>query len=179
MIGQDPSAILGQLQSNGRVFLINPNGILFGAGARVDVSGLVASTLNISDQDFLQGRMRFTGDGAQGAVINHAEIRTPAGGQVYLVAPRVENHGLITTPSGEIVLAAGKNVEIVDAANPNIRIELAAPENEAVNVGQLIAAGGRINIYAGLVRNAGQINANAAVMENGRIVLRRTARDAV
>ena len=70
VIGQDPSAILGQLQSNGRVFLINPNGILFGAGARVDVSGLVASTLNISDQDFLQGRMRFTGDGAQGAVIH-------------------------------------------------------------------------------------------------------------
>jgi filamentous hemagglutinin family protein len=52
VIGQDPSRILGLLQSNGRVFLINPNGILFGQGARIDVNGLFASTLNISNQDF-------------------------------------------------------------------------------------------------------------------------------
>jgi filamentous hemagglutinin family protein len=58
VVGQDPSAILGALQSNGRVFLVNPNGILFGAGAQVDVAGMVASTLNLSDSDFLAGRMK-------------------------------------------------------------------------------------------------------------------------
>ena len=59
VVGQDPSAILGTLNSNGRVFLLNPNGIVFGAGSRVDVAGLVASTLNLSNQDFLAGRLNF------------------------------------------------------------------------------------------------------------------------
>ena len=68
--GVSPSQILGALQSNGRVFLINPNGILFGAGAQIDVGGLVASTLNLSDQDFLAGRMRFTATPGAGSVVN-------------------------------------------------------------------------------------------------------------
>jgi filamentous hemagglutinin family protein len=58
--GQDPSQILGSLQSNGKVFLINPNGVLFGAGSRVDVNGLVASSLNISNADFLAGKTTST-----------------------------------------------------------------------------------------------------------------------
>ena len=64
VIGQDPSAILGALQSNGRVFLINPNGIVFGAGSQVDVAGFAASTLNLSNADFLSGRHVFSGTGA-------------------------------------------------------------------------------------------------------------------
>jgi filamentous hemagglutinin family protein len=59
IVGQDPTKILGALQSNGKVFLINPNGILFGQGSRVDVNGLVASTLNLSDADFLAGKKNF------------------------------------------------------------------------------------------------------------------------
>ena len=63
-------AILGALQSNGRVFLINPNGITIGAGASIDVAGFVASTLNMSDGDFIAGRMRFSqGHTAAGAVV--------------------------------------------------------------------------------------------------------------
>jgi filamentous hemagglutinin family protein len=59
VVTSDPSSILGTLQSNGRVFLINPNGIVFGAGARIDVAGLVASTLHLSNEDFLAGRLNF------------------------------------------------------------------------------------------------------------------------
>src|SRR4051794_29146303 len=59
VLGNDLSSILGTLQSNGQVFLINPNGIVFGASARIDVAGLVASSLNLSNDDFLAGRMRF------------------------------------------------------------------------------------------------------------------------
>src|SRR5512143_3723536 len=59
VITQNPSAILGALQSNGRVFLINPSGIVFGAGSQIDVAGLVASTLNLSNADFLSGRLNF------------------------------------------------------------------------------------------------------------------------
>ena len=64
VVGQNPSLILGQLSSNGRVFLINPSGIAFGKGAIIDVAGLAASTLNINDSDFISGRMRFSGTGA-------------------------------------------------------------------------------------------------------------------
>jgi filamentous hemagglutinin family protein len=73
--GQDPSAILGALQSNGRVFLLNPNGIVFGAGAQINVAGLVASTLNLSNDDFLNNRMRFTDGAGAGSVVNQYHRR--------------------------------------------------------------------------------------------------------
>ena len=172
VVGQDPSLILGKLQSNGRVFLINPNGITFGAGAQIDVAGLVASSLNINDADFISGRLRFSGRGGEGAVVNHGEIRTPQGGRVFLIAPQVENRGFITTPSGEIVLAAGRSVEIADEANSGVRVEVTAPAGQALNVGSLVAAGGSVGMYGSVVRNSGRISADAAVVENGRVFLR-------
>ena len=101
VIGQDPSAILGALQSNGRVFLVNPNGIVFGAGAQVDVAGLVASTLNLSNEDFLANRVRFTDGAGAGSVINQGTINTASGGSVYLIGKSVTNDGIITSPQGE------------------------------------------------------------------------------
>ena len=59
VLGADPSSILGSLSANGKVFLVNPNGILFGQGAQVNVAGLIASTLNISDGDFMSGKHQF------------------------------------------------------------------------------------------------------------------------
>jgi len=67
IVGQDPSRILGALQSNGRVFLINPNGILFGGGAQVNVASLIASTSNISNTNFLSGQLVFDQPGRPGA----------------------------------------------------------------------------------------------------------------
>jgi filamentous hemagglutinin family protein len=168
---QNPSQILGTLQSNGRVFLINPNGILFGAGAQVDVAGLVASTLNMSDQDFLAGRMRFT-DGLGKSVVNDGSIATGAGGSVYLVGSGVTNNGIIRSPQGEVVLAAGNSVELVSPGTPNLRVEIDATDNEARNLGQILSEAGRIGIYAGLINNSGQIRADSAVSEGGRILLK-------
>ena len=87
--GQEPSQILGALESNGRVFLINPNGVLFGAASRVDVNGLVASSLQISNSDFLAGKMNFSAGVVAGRVANQGRISTPGGGQVILIAPQV------------------------------------------------------------------------------------------
>ncbi len=175
VIGQNPSAILGALQSNGRVFLINPNGIVFGANAQVDVAGLVASTLKLSDADFLGGKLKFAETVGAGAVINEGAITTPSGGQVYLVGASVENRGLIKSPQGEVVLAAGKSVELVDPGTPNLRVEVTAPDNAAVNLGQIAADAGRVGIYAGLITQGGTIQANSAqVTEDGRIVLKAT-----
>lgn len=171
--GQDPSQILGALQSNGRVFLVNPSGILFGQGAQVDVNGLVASTLNISNEDFLNGKLLFKAGDKAGNLKNEGAIATPAGGQVILIAPNVENSGIITSPKGDVMLAAGHTVQLVDTLNPDLRVVLSAPENEALNLGQVIAQGGRTGIYGALVKQRGVVNADSAVVgENGKVVLK-------
>ena len=167
VVTPNPSAILGALQSNGRVFLVNPAGILFGAGSQVDVAGLVASTLNLSDQDFLAGRLRFTETPNAGAVVNQGAITGAGGGGIYLIGPSVTNGGLISNPQGEVVLAAGRSVELVDPGTPNLRVEINAPDNEALNLGQIIANSGRIGIYAGLIRTTGTLNADRAVAGPG------------
>lgn len=171
--GQDPSQILGALQSNGRVFLINPNGILFGSGARVDVNGLIASTLNLSNEDFLAGKLNFKSGLVAGNIQNQGAITTPSGGQVYLIAPNVENSGIITSPKGEVILAAGHTIQLVDSANPDLHIVISASENQAINLGQVIAQGGKVGIYGALVNQRGVVNANSAVVgENGKIVFK-------
>ncbi len=171
--GQDPSQILGALQSNGKVFLINPNGVLFGRDARVDVNGLVASSLAISNADFLAGNYRFDAGAVAGAVSNQGSIATPAGGQVILLAPNVENSGIITAPNGQVMLAAGHSVQLADAANPSLQVTLAAPADQAINLGQVIAQGGRIGMYGALVNQRGRLSADSAVLgENGKIVLK-------
>lgn len=171
VVGQDPSAILGALQSNGRVFLLNPNGIVFGSGAQINVAGLVASTLNLSNDDFLNNRMRFTDGAGAGSVVNQGNI---TGGNVYLIGNAVANNGLITSPNGEVVLAAGNSVELVNPGTPNLRVEVVASTNEARNLGTISAEAGRIGIYAGLIKQGGIISADSAVAEGGRIMLKST-----
>lgn len=172
---QNPSSILGALQSNGRVFLINPNGILFGASAQVDVAGLVASTLNLSDPDFLGGRLRFTAAPGAGSIVNQGAITSAPGGHVYLVGPAVTNSGVITSPKGEVILAAGNSVDLVDPQTPNLRVEITAPDNQALNLGQITADAGRVGIYAGLINHSGTIRADSAVATaDGKIIFRAT-----
>jgi len=174
VVGVDPSSILGNLTSNGRVYLINPNGILFGAGSRIDTAGFVASTLNLSDQDFINGRDNFSAGAIAGKISNQGNISTPSGGSVYLVAPDIENSGIITSPNGEIILAAGKTVELVDTANPSLRVKYTAPEGQAVNMGQIIAEGGKAGIYAGLISQRGTVSASSAVAQGGKIYFKAT-----
>lgn len=173
--GQDPSRIMGALQSNGRVYLINPNGILFGAGAQVNVNGLIASTLDIANADFLAGKNKFFAGPTAGSVVNEGEITTPSGGKVFLIAPDVTNSGIITSPQGEVVLAAGHSVQLADSSNPAMHVVLSAPSNRAINIGQVIAQGGKIGIYGAVVNQRGTLNANSAVVgENGKIILKST-----
>jgi len=175
VMGQDPSRILGLLQSNGRVFLINPNGILIGQGARIDVNGLVASALDISNHDFLVGKYNFISGSVAGSIQNQGTITTPEGGRVYLIAPNIENSGIINSPKGNVILAAGHSVQLVDSLDPDIAVVVSAPENRAVNIGQIIARSGRVGIYGGLISQKGMVNADSAIVgENGRIFLKAT-----
>jgi trimeric autotransporter adhesin len=166
VVGQDPSAILGTLSSNGKVFLVNPNGILFGLGSRVDVAGLVATTLNITNQDFLAGKLNFQAGAIANAVVNRGEIVTSSGGRVLLLAPDVQNHGLISSPSGEVLLAAGKSVQLVDPDVPQLKVEVQAG-GEVLNVGQIFAESGKIGVYAGLIRHSGVARADSVAIGPG------------
>ena len=113
------------LESWGSLYANHP--LLRTAVAFFHVAGLVAATLNITDKDFTAGRMKFGDTPNAAALVNQGTISTPAGGQVVLLAPRVENSGIITSPKGEVILAAGRSVELVDVANPQLRVVIDAP----------------------------------------------------
>ncbi|MCP4595009.1 YDG domain-containing protein, partial [Neptuniibacter sp.] len=172
VLGADPSQILGSLNSNGRVFLINPAGILVGEGAKVDVGGLVASTLHLSDEDFLQGHYAFKTVNDAGAITNAGSIKSASGGSVFLIANDVTNTGIISSPQGEILLASGKSVKILDSTTPGVGFEITAPEGEVLNLGKLIAEGGTAAMISAQVRNQGELNANSLVSEGGKLFLK-------
>ncbi|MDQ7825826.1 MAG: hypothetical protein RDV48_23695, partial [Candidatus Eremiobacteraeota bacterium] len=106
--GIDPSIILGSLQANGQIFLVNPNGIFFGPQARVDVAGLVATTLNISNEDFLKGNYKFVQDPSKplSYIVNQGTIKAKDGGYIVLVAPLVNNEGVLIANLGKVALGA-------------------------------------------------------------------------
>ena len=169
--GQNPSDILGQLLSNGRVFVINPNGIVFGKDAVVDTAGLVASTLDMTDEDFIAGNLRFEGEKAT-AIENRGYIKAGEKGEVFLIASNIENSGIIETNGGEILLAAGESVTIASLDSDHIIFEVQAPENEVVNLGQIITRGGAAKMFAGAIKHSGSVNANSiSVDKNGNVQL--------
>lgn len=171
VLGNNPSLLLGQLQSNGRVFLVNPAGLLVGQGAKIDVAGFVASTLNLSDANFLAGKLAFAKTPGAAPLVNQGSIRTTDGGQVFLVAPQVVNSGSIVAADGKVVLAAGERVEIGDTALPGLKVEVVG-DGSADNLGKVLASAGKVGIVGALVRNAGTVDVSSVEREGGRIFLR-------
>ena len=163
--GQDPSAIMGRMLSNGRVFLINPNGMVIGPGAVIDTAGFVGSSLNLKDEDFLAGKLEF-GDGEDGeAIRNMGLIQSRGNGGIYLIAPSIENSGIIRTEGGELVLAAGRKVSISSLDLDHIDFEIQAPEDRVLNIGSLLIEGSgvgqkAIGVFAGTLSNHGAIQAD-------------------
>jgi len=172
VIANDPSVLLGTLSSNGKVWLVNPAGILVGQGARIDVAGFIASTLNVRNEDFLAGRLNFGATPDAGSIQNYGQITTPSGGSVYLVAPNVENHGIINTPNGEAILAAGQTVQLIDTGTPGVTVDITGAEGNVTNLGDIVAEVGRVGMAGVLVRNSGTLNASSVVKEGGRIFLK-------
>ena len=173
--GTDSSSILGQLLSNGRVFLVNPHGIVFGEDAVVDTAGLVASTLGITDEDFLAGRYEFDAGPDAGDITNRGLITSGTDG-VFLLAPGIENSGVVRTAGGDLVLAAGSTITLTSLDLDGVQVEVQAPDDEALNLGELIAERGAAGVFAGSIRNSGTVEANAVTVdENG--VIRLVARN--
>ena len=172
VVANDPSVLLGTLSSNGKVWLVNPAGIMVGQGAKIDVAGLIASTLNVRNEDFLAGRLNFGATPNAGSIQNYGQIATPSGGSVLLVAPNVENHGIINAPNGEVILAAGQTAQLIDTGTPGVKVDIAGAEGSVTNLGRIISEAGRIGMAGVLVKNSGTLNASSVVKEGGRIFLK-------
>ena len=180
VLGADPSVILGSLSSNGKVFLLNPNGILFGAGSSVNVGGLVASTMNLSDENFLANRYAFTDAGA-GSVINRGTITAADGGHVALMGRSVSNQGVIAARLGSVALAAGEAVtmDVTGDGLLNVAVSKGAVRALAENGGMIRADGGQVLLTAQaagdllntVVNNTGTIQARTIENRNGTILL--------
>ena len=99
---------------------------------------------------------------------------TPSGGSVYLVGPAVENSGLINAPNGEVILAAGQTVGLIDTGTPGVKVEITGREGNVTNLGTIASEAGRIGIAGVLVKNSGTLNASSVVSEGGRIFLQAT-----
>jgi len=202
VVGTDPSLILGSLQANGRVFLLNPNGILFGKTAQINVGSLMASTLSMKDSDFLNGSYIFAQDPAHAlaSVVNQGTIAALPGGYVVLIAPIVDNEGTISAPSGQVRLAAGTNATVSFDPSGVLDIALSGNANpqdvtmtpgavsdlltQVVNTKALVQAGsvvqnadGTVTLKGaeGLALNNGTISADAIAGSNaGNIEINST-----
>jgi filamentous hemagglutinin family protein len=115
--------ILGRLNANGQVYLINPNGILFGQGAQVNVGGLVASTLNLNDASPNGNARSFSGDGS-GSIVNRGTINAADGGYVALLGNKVSNEGVITAHLGTVALGSGSAATLTFSGNSLVRMEV-------------------------------------------------------
>lgn len=177
VVGADPSAIYGSLTANGQVYLVNPNGVLFGQGARVNVGGLVASTLAIRNEDFLAGSNRFTRDGATAGVTNQGEL---LGQYVALLAPEVRNEGVISATMGTAALAAGEAVTLGITGNQliDVQVDRATIATLVENKHLVQAQGGTVVMSAqsangllGQVVNSGTIEAQGLANDGGVVRL--------
>ncbi|EJL0891877.1 filamentous hemagglutinin N-terminal domain-containing protein [Salmonella enterica] len=180
--GASGSQIMGNLKANGQVFILNPNGVLFGKDARVNVGGLVASTKNLSTADFMKGQYTLSGSGNPGAqVVNQGSLTTAKGGYIVLAGERVSNSGTVTTPGGKTVLAAGKTVTLqldnggLTSVSVNGSVVNALVENRglisATNGQVYLTAKGQDMLLNTVVNNSGTVEAKGLASRGGEIVL--------
>ena len=178
--GPTASRIEGQLSANGQVFLVNPNGVLFGGGARVNVGALVASTLNIHDADFMAGNNSFSGSG--GTIENRGTINAAPGGYLAFIAPTITNSGTLNAPQGTVAMGAGERVTLNFAGDRLVGLSVSAAtidtliENRqairAEGGAILLTAAGAAAVTNSVVNNSGILEAGSLTEDGGRIVLR-------
>ncbi len=157
ILGNNGSTIQGQINANGQVFLVNPNGILFTNTATVNVGGLVASSLDMTPSDFMNGNYIFNDVlGTDGAVVNSGLITASLGGNVALIGKQVKNDGLISAKLGSVVLAAGKQSVLTfdNQGLIGVKVTKEVLQSEVgldaavINSGEINAAGGRVLLTA-------------------------------
>ncbi|MFT4578375.1 MAG: filamentous hemagglutinin family protein [Nitrospinales bacterium] len=191
--GNDPSQILGKMKSNGDLWLVNPNGVFFGNKAQVDVHGLVATTSNITDSNFLSENYNFDIPSSfSNSIVNQGTITAAEGGLVALVAPGVQNMGVINARLGKVSLASGKTFTLDLYGDQLINLAIDSKVVDQVtgmngetlsslvtNSGSIFADGGvvRLDVNAAqdivdhVINMDGVIQARSVMEKNGKIIL--------
>jgi filamentous hemagglutinin family protein len=180
IVGTNGSEILGHLDASGQVYLINPNGIIFGQGAQVNVGGLVASTLAFNDPSLSGNTRSFIGSGT-GSIVNDGVINAATGGYVALLGNHVSNQGVISAQLGTVALGSGSAITLSFAGNSlvHLLVDQSVLRSLAENGGLIQADGGRVLMTAGakdallasVVNNTGVIEARTVENHEGTISL--------
>lgn len=186
------SHIDGILTANGNLVIVNQHGIVFGKGAKVDVNGLIATTIDIDNDKFMREGFKYEFNKAglnDAAIINHGNITAKDAGLVGFVAARVENHGVIVANSGSVQLASGDNFTVDMYGDKLIEVSVAGDLKEQliVNKGLLEADGGKIIITAAagkeivnsIIDIQGELKAPSVKEKNGEIIIYAEGSNAV
>ena len=182
VLDNNPSQVWGRITAPGQVFISNANGVYFSPTSSVDVGALTATTHNISDDDFMSGKRTFTRDGATGKVVNEGNLKAALGGYVALLAPEVQNAGVIVAQAGTVALAAGEAITLnfdpsqkltgitttpsIIATLVENKLAVLAPDGHIV-----LSAVAMNKLHAGVVKNNGRLEASSMVNKGGTIVL--------
>ena len=182
VLDPNPSQIFGRISANGQVFLTNPYGVYFSPTATVDVGGLVATTYDIRNADFMSGYYKFERVGGSGRIVNEGALRATAGGYIALLAPEVQNSGVVLARAGTVAMAAGDEVTLTIADGKSLsgitttasaiaslienKLAVQAPD------GQIILSAVAVNkLQAGVIKNSGSLQATSMTAKGGKIVL--------
>ena len=175
-----PSEIYGHLNANGQVWLINPNGVLFGQSAQVNVGGLVASTLDFDDSTLGSSNRRFSGNG-KGSIVNRGSLTASNGGYIALLGNQVSNQGVVTAQLGTVAMGGGSAVTLTFSGNQvvHLQVDQSTLNNLVENRQLIVADGGRVIMTAGakdsllasVVNNTGRVQAQTVQNHDGTITL--------
>lgn len=177
VVGAGASQIFGRLSATGNLFLINPNGILFAQGAQVDVGSLVATSMNLSNANFLSSNYQFNANGGTGSVVNQGAIKVADGGYLVLLAHEVKNSGTLIANNGSVVMGSAESAILDFYGNGLIQARLSGDALSALveQTGTIQAAGGFVqlasNSRSSAVNVAGVVQADSLVERNGVIRL--------
>lgn len=194
VLGSQVSNIQGALQANGNIFLINPNGIVFGANSQIDVAGLLATTFDVTDSSFLDGgQLEFSQVAGKdlASIANQGTITTGAGGFVYLVAPKVDNSGFVIANVGRVTMAAGDRFTVnlqgsnlinfsvsADTLAAATGSDLEGVKNSGTVTAQTVVLQGNSasGLMSSVVNNTGVIEATELTIDAGDIVQNGTVK---
>jgi len=188
VVGGNASQIMGNLNATGQVFLINPQGIFFSQSAQINVGGLLATTLDISEQDFANNQFQFSGDGNGGEIINNGTLKAHSGGTIALAAPIIINNGEIQADDGKVHLQSADGI-LVEFSDGEIGIAADATAWQGMidNQGVISAEGGIVmlnanthdSLYLSVVNNDGIVRATSLATTMGEVNIAVTDGDIV
>jgi filamentous hemagglutinin family protein len=182
VVSATASQIDGMVKANGQVIISNASGVIFGKSAQVDVGAIVATTMDINDREFMEGKNTFKGNG-KGAVVNYGKLQTKdPKGYIALLAPEVRNEGYILAKGGAanvVALASGSQVTLDFRGDQLMTVKVDASayksliENKRlvqVDGGMVvIAANSAAQLMGSVIKNSGRISTSSMVNNGGVI----------